>query len=71
MGTLNPNISYVNSNMDDISGNNNKKQICTDLNIAKNYKINIKANTALPKKSKCYEKEQLDEFNKSNLFEDL
>ena len=71
MGTLNPNISYVNSNMDDISGNNNKKQICTDLNIAKNCKINIKANTALPKKSKCYEKEQLDEFNKSNLFEDL
>ena len=64
-----PNISYLNSHIDDNIGNN-KKQNCTDINFSKNCITNLKANTALPKKSKCYEKDKLNDFNRYKLFED-
>ena len=67
IGNLNPNISYTNNNLENNS-DQNKKQNSTDSNYGKNYNISLKANTVLTKKSRTYEKDQLNKFNKCKLF---
>ena len=67
IGNLNPNISYINNNLENNSDQNNK-QNCNNSNYAINYNINLKANTVLTRKSRTYEKDQLNKINKCKLF---
>ena len=71
IGNVNNDLSFVKISSNNNYGNNteqNKKKIIIESNNEKKYNFSIKANTVLANKSKTYEKEQLYEFNKCNLF---
>ena len=73
IGNINSNISYIKM----ISNNNlentlvqNKKQINMDSNFGKKFNDDMKSKTVSANKTRTYEKEKLDEFNRCSLFKD-
>ena len=71
MRNVKRNISYIKINTNNLDNNDgqNKEHISTESKVGKQYKIKIKTNTILSNKSRIYEKQQLNKFNRALLFD--
>ena len=71
MRNVKRNISYIKINTNNLDNNDgqNKERISTESKVGKQYKIKIKTNTILSNKSRIYEKQQLNKFNRALLFD--